>query len=172
MVVVLWATEVFESKNTSTLPTSTGLVDLDSHPVWLVVTLTFLLTSASNVTVVEVTWDLVWVGHSTFTLSDRVLHVEHIDTLSLTQHLESLQTSGLVQVGWDGTSLGTWTNQGRVWTSDLRQVLSGLGFDLGGLEGDSGDSKEPGLSSSACKCAGKPVVSITLVGIEWTSCED
>lgn len=157
MVVVVWVAKVLKGKNTTTVPTSTWLVNLDSHPVWLVVTFTFLLTSATNITVVVVTWDKVWVSHGTRTFSDWVLHVENINTLSLTQHLESLQTSGLVQVGWDSTWLSTWTNQRRVWTSDFCQGRGGLRLQfLGGVEGNSGNGEEPGLSSSTCKCAGKP----------------
>lgn len=167
MVVVVWVAEVLEGKNTATVPTSTWLVDLDSHPVWLVVTFTFLLTSASNVTVVVVTWNKVWVSHGTRTLSDWVLHVENIDTLSLTQHLESLQTSGLVQVGRDRTRLSTRTNQRRVWTGDISQGSGGLGVQLlGRVESNSGNGEKPGLSSSTCKRAGKPrVLVVVMMGV-------
>lgn len=157
VVVMFGLTQVFKGKNRATLPTSTGFVNLNSHPVRLVVTLTFLLASASHITVVEVTWNLVWVSHGTGALSNWSLHVVHVNTLSLTQHLESLQTGGLVQLGWDGSGLSTRTNQRRIRTSNLRQLGSGFGLDLVGLEGDSGDGEKPGLSSSTCKGSRKPV---------------
>lgn len=163
MVVVPGFTQVFKGKHIATLPASAGLVNLDSHPVWLVVTLALFLTSASDVTVVEVTWHKVWVGHGALAFSNRRFDVEHIDTFSLTQQLESLQTGGLVQLGGNGSWLSTWTDQRGVGTSDLRQLGGSLGLELGGTKGDSGDGEKPGLSSSTCKSSREPVMLVSAV---------
>lgn len=143
VVVVTWLTQVLGSVHSTTLPTSTWVALLDLHPVGLVVLV--VLTSASDVTVANVSWHQVWVLDGTGTLEDRLLHVENIDTLGLTDVLQSLQTGGLVVVGWDGTWLGTWTNQG-VWAGDFGQVLGGLGLDLG-LSHESGGGEGSGWST-------------------------
>lgn len=153
MVVVAWLTQVLGSVHSTTLPASTRLAVLDLHPVWLVVLV--VLTSASDVTVADVGRNQVWVLHRTRALKDRLLHVEDVHTFQLTQVLESLQTGGLVKIGWDGAGLGTWTDQ-RVGASDIGQGVGGLGLNLS-LGQESGGGKQSGLSSSASECTGKPV---------------
>lgn len=152
VVVVAWLTQELGSVHSTALPTSAGLALLDLHPVWLVVLV--VLASASDVTVSDVSWNQVWVLHGAGTFKDWLLHVENVNTLHLTQDLESLQTGGLVNVSWDSTWGGTWTNQ-RVWAGDIGQGAGGLGLDLG-LGQESGGGKQSGLSGSACECTRKP----------------
>lgn len=154
VVVVAWLTQELGGVHSTTLPASGWLLLLDLHPVWLVVLIT--LASATNVTVANVGRNEVWVLHGALTFENGVFHVEHVNTLHLTQQLESLQTSGLVQVSGDGTWGGTWTNQRRVWAGDLRQGGGGFGLNLGGLSHDSGGGQKSGLSGSTNKSVRKP----------------
>lgn len=170
-MTVTWLTKVLGSVHSTTVPASGRLVLLNLHPVGLVVLM--VLTSATNVAESNVSRNNVWVLHGTLTFLDRLLHVEHVDTLHLTQDFESFQTGGLVNVGWDGSWLGTWSNQRAVWAGDFGQLGGGLGLHLVGLRHQSSGGKQsawlcqwPGRAN---KCTSEPelLVKIELVIIWW-----
>ncbi|QFZ27222.1 hypothetical protein EJF18_30185 [Clavispora lusitaniae] len=154
VVVVAWLTQELSSVNTATVPASRRFLFFHLHPVCLVVLAS--TASASNVTVADVSRNLVWVLHGAFTFEDWVFHVENIHTFHLTQQFESFQTGGLVQVGWDSSWLGTRTDQGRVWTRNLGQLKGRFGFNFGRLGQDSAGGQQSGSSGSTNKCTREP----------------
>lgn len=125
MVLLARLAKVQRLEDVTALPAPGVLFTLfDLHPVGLVSLLTSL-TLAANVSVTHVSGHQERVLRSTRALVNGVLGVKNVDTLGLTQKLESLQTSGLVLVGGNGTGGGTLTNQRGVGTGDLGEVLSG-----------------------------------------------
>jgi len=64
-------------------------------------------TSASEVLFLAHRLNDNWVLHGSETGSIQWLHVENVDSLHLTQDFETLQTGGLLEIGWYGTWGGT-----------------------------------------------------------------
>lgn len=147
VVVVAGLTQKLGGVHRATLPASRWLLLVNLHPVGLVVISS--LTSATDVTVTDVSGDQVRVDHGACTLENGLLSVENIDTFHLTQNLETFQTGGLVNVGGDGTWLGTGTDQ-RVGAVDLGQVFGSFIFHLG-VEDDSAGGQQSGRSGGASK---------------------
>lgn len=72
-------------------------------------------------------------SHRTQAGSVERAHIEDIDTLHLTENLQALQTGGLLEIGRDGTGLGTGTEE-VVLAADLcgRILVSGRSVTMGG----------------------------------------
>lgn len=72
-------------------------------------------------------------GHRAKAAGVERAHIEDIDTLHLTENLQTLQTGGLLEIGRDGTGLGTGTEE-VVLSADLcgRILVSGRSVTMGG----------------------------------------